>query len=323
MLKTFKVKLNKRELTMMYTGNSSYCYSNSLHMCLRQAKMHDLPDVSFLECLTGMPFGASFFKFETPMFFPSPVSTEPDTGLTQALETLGWTCELWQGDDAGEAKAELDKALRYGPVLLGPIDMGFLSYDPNHEGKRGADHFIVVLKVEDDITQLHDPQFYPYVTLPIDELIQAWCADHIGYIDKNYTMRYRFQEQHKMLKKQMFETTLEIAKKLQTDSSKGPIAYGGAAAFEQALNLLEKVPSPAFASLLTHFALPIGAKRSIDAMHFTKEAGNAELASLFDTKANLFGSAQYYAVTEDWAKVTERFVELTEIEKQLAEQMKS
>ena len=94
---------------------------------------------------------------------------------------------------------------------------------------------------------------------------------NIGYIDKTYTLRHSFREQHEVSRAQMLEATLEVAHHLQTDSPEGPIAYGGVAAFEQALALLEKSPTPAFAGLLTHFALPIGARRSLDAMQFMKE----------------------------------------------------
>lgn len=43
-----------------YSGNSAYCYSNSLHMCLQHTGMPHLPQVSLVERMTGMPFGACF-----------------------------------------------------------------------------------------------------------------------------------------------------------------------------------------------------------------------------------------------------------------------
>lgn len=304
----------------MYTGNSSYCYSNSLHMSLKHAGIRELPNVSFLECLTGMPFGTSFFKFEMPMFFPSPAKTEPHEGLSHALETLGWTCELWQGNDLDIARAELEAALKHSPVLLGPIDMSFLTYDPNHKSKEGGDHFLIVLDIKEDMVLLHDPQFYPYAVLTINELMQAWNASNIGYIDKTYTLRHSFREQYKVSRNQMITTTLNIAKEFQTDALDGPVAYTGVFAFQQALELLKETPSPAFAGLLTHFALPIGARRSIDAREFMKEAGKNKLAELYEAKARLFGSAQYFAVSQNWKKVAECFKNLAEIEGQLGKE---
>ena len=134
-----------------YTGNGPYCYSNSLHMCLTQAGMAAVPPVGLLECMTGMPFGASFLALDVPLFFPSPgAGTNPDRGLTRALDTMGWDCTLRRFEDAGAAEAGLREGLAAGPVLLGPLDMGGLSYDPLHEHKRGGDHFVVALAREGD-----------------------------------------------------------------------------------------------------------------------------------------------------------------------------
>jgi hypothetical protein len=307
----------------MYTGNSAYCYSNSLHMCLQHAGMREIPNVGLLECATGMPFGTSFLNFKMPLFFPNPAKSDPDQGLSQALGTLGWTCELWQGNEAETARAELEVVLRYGPVLLGPVDMSFLRYDPNHTSKQGGDHFVVALSIEDTFVRLHDPQFYPYAVLPINQLMQAWNASTIGYIDKTYTLRHSFREQHRFFNEQVMRATFEVARQLQTDCPDGPVIYGGVAAFDQAVALLEQQPSPDFAGLLVHFALPIGARRSIDAMQFMKQAGKEELSKLYDTKAKLFGRAQYYAATGNWTKVVETFNGLAMAEGQLAEKLSS
>ncbi len=307
----------------MYTGNSSYCYSNSLHMCLQQAGMKRLPGVSFIECLTGMPFGTCFLNFDIPMFFPSPAETDPHTGLSRALETLGWTCNLWQGENEEEARIKLEYALREGPVLLGPLDMSFLSYDPNHKSKAGGDHFLVVLDIKDNLVELHDPQFYPYALLPVREMMQAWNASTIGYIDKTYTLRYDFRERNTVSREQLLMTMLDVAQTLQIDVHDGPIAYTGATAFQKASELLQPGPTPDFAGFLTHFVLPIGARRSVDAMQFMMEIGKGELGKLYEDKAKLYGRAQYYAATQKWPKVWGIFGELASVEEQLTENIQT
>jgi hypothetical protein len=107
---------------MNFSGNSAYCYSNSLRMCLQHGGMADVPAVGFLEAFTGMPFGACFLDLDQPMFFASPAGTEPHEGLSRALATLGWSCQLWQGDEPEAAQAKLIEALQSGPVLVGPAD---------------------------------------------------------------------------------------------------------------------------------------------------------------------------------------------------------
>ncbi len=306
---------------MVYTGNSAYCYSNSLHMCLRHAGMRDLPDVSFIESATGMPFGTCFLNFDTPLFFPSPAQTDPHLGVSQALKTFGWTCELWQGDSAEDAKIELNKAIKRGPVLLGPLDMGFLSYDPNHENKKGGDHYLVVLDITGDMAELHDPQFYPYVTLPIEELMQAWNASAIGYTDMAYTLRFDFCRQEAVSRQEMVSKTLHVAQKFQGDVREGDVVYTGAAAFRKALQLLHESSSSDFSRFLTHFALPVGARRSVDGMYFMMEAGEGELAKLYEQRAKLFGKSQYLAARQRWEDAAEALEALAEVEGRLTDSM--
>ena len=63
-------------------------------MCLGAAGFDAVPGPGFLECLTTMPFGAGYIRLEQgalPLL--SPVTVDPDAGLTRALAALGWTCQ--------------------------------------------------------------------------------------------------------------------------------------------------------------------------------------------------------------------------------------
>ncbi|HZU68376.1 MAG TPA: hypothetical protein VFA09_13960 [Ktedonobacteraceae bacterium] len=73
---------------LSYIGSGDYCFSNSLHMSLlgSGASAESLLATGFLECLTTMPFGYTYFKEAELFFFSSP---NPDLGLTRAIETLG------------------------------------------------------------------------------------------------------------------------------------------------------------------------------------------------------------------------------------------
>jgi hypothetical protein len=53
---------------------------------------------------------------------------------------------LERGGGEGEALARLRAAVRHAPVLAGPLNMGYLTYNPNHPYLLGADHSIVVLR---------------------------------------------------------------------------------------------------------------------------------------------------------------------------------
>lgn len=302
----------------IYSGNSAYCYSNSLRMCLELASMQDVPAVGLIECMTGMPFGATFLQLEHPLFFPNPVPTDPDRGLTCALETLGWTCETWRSNEAEATRAKLEEALQACPVLLGPLDMGFLPYDPDHSHKRGADHFIVALRQEGEMVQVHDPQLYPFATLPLDDLVRALYGKDLGYTEQAYTLRFNFQAQRKDTRAAILAAALENARELARAHPAGPVAYGGPDAFTRAADILRSSPTDDFVGLLTQFALPVGARRSSDAACFLQEAGKSEVAKLFITRAEAFGKAQYYAAQRQWDIAAGLFDDLARTETEIA-----
>lgn len=301
-----------------YSGNSAYCYSNSLHMCLHEAGMIDLPTPSLIECMTGMPFGATFLQFEKPLFFPNPSPIDPDTGVTRALEALGWECELWCSDEADAVSDKLREALKLGPVLLGPLDMGFLSYDPNHQYKRGGDHYVVALKLQGDMVQMHDPQLFPFAVLPLADVVRALCASDLGYAKHAYTLRFNFRGKQNNARRAMFDAALNNARELVRAHPTGPVVYGGPGAFTMVADLLRHDPLNDLTNLLVQFSLPVGARRSIDAARFLEEVGRADAANLFVSKAEAFGKAQYYGVQQKWDQVAVLFDDLSQLEADLA-----
>ncbi len=303
-----------------YTGNGHYCYSNSLHMCLQHAGMENVPTPGLLECMTGMPFGALFLRFEKkPYFFPSHAEVDPHSGLTRALTTLGWTCNIWQGDDAESALDALKESLRTGPVLLGPLDLGYLSYDPNRTLKRGGDHYIVVLKIEGGRVQVHDPQFYPLAVLPVDELMRAWKYTNMGYVTCAYTLRGCFRKERPVSTDDMLVETLKNAQELIHSKAEGPVLFGGSEAYLLAAEVIQNRPSRFFRFLLTQFSLPLGGSRCLDAADFLKSVGQMESAEWMVKKAETYGLAQYYATQKNWKRTEELFKQLAEIEERISE----
>lgn len=74
-----------------------------------------------------------------------------------------------QRSDDGHAAAALKRlrgALAAGPVLAGPFEMGLLLQDPRAGAAIGADHYVLVLAADGDLVRFHDPDGYPYATLP-------------------------------------------------------------------------------------------------------------------------------------------------------------
>jgi hypothetical protein len=301
-----------------YTGSGAYCYANSLHMALRGALMPtaDLPDPATLECLTTMPFGSMVLVTETDtMYFPNNPCTEPDAGLSLAIRHLGWACDEHHGGTSAEALIVLRKALAYGPVLVGPVDMGYLSYMPDAESCRGSDHFIVVIAMDDERVRVHDPQGYPCATLPIDHFIRAGQAESISY-GRKLVMRSNFHQADNLTRTQVIKRALPAIRDGLRAKLEGPEVFGGTAALTYLINDLHST-SPQMGELVAVFSFQLGARRSLDAAGLLHEAGLNHAADLMSGKAMLYGEAQYPAAQRNWSAAAAVIEQMLPIERAL------
>ena len=300
-----------------YVGNSDYCYVNSLYMSLLGGDAHPdtLPSPGFLECLTTMPFGNTYLRGADLFFFDGDI---PDQGLTRALETMGWTCQLERGGNEQGALQRLQTAIQQGPVLLGPLDMGYLAYNPNAPFASGSDHFLVVLAVEHDHVLVHDPKGFPSATLPLDALLQAWRAEKLDYIaEAAYTLRSAFRQVEIVSRQEMIARTLPfVPSNLQRDPG-GPEVYGSVRALRLLVQTLQTKVSEHLAAHLLYFALPLAVRRKIDAQAFLSERKKSEAAHLVDQQARLLGQAQYPAAQRAWTSVASLIEQVATLEERL------
>ena len=297
-----------------YVGSGDYCYANSLYMSLlgSGANPDTLPSPGFLECLTTMPFGNTYLNEAELFFFDG---LDPHQGLTRAIETMGWTCRLEQGGDEQGALQRLRAAIQHSPVLIGPLDMGYLTYNPYAFG--GADHFLVVLTVEHDHVLVHDPKGFPYATLPLEDLLKAWRAERIDYIDEAYTLRADFQRVETVRRQEMIMRTLPfILSNLQRDPP-GPEVSGGVHALRMlAQTLRTQMPDHLPAHLLS-FAFPLAVRRKLDAQAFLVEGKMPEAAALIEQQARLIGQAQYPGMQRMWSSVASLIEQVATLEERL------
>lgn len=301
-----------------YIGSSDYCFANSLHMSLLAsgAAAESLPSTGFLECLTTMPFGYTYFKEADLFFFGGP---NPDLGLTRAIETLGWTCTLERGGDEGEALARLRAAIQHGPVLIGPVNMGYLTYNPTHPYLLGADHYLLVLGMEEDHVLVHDPKGFPCVALPVENLLNAWRAEgmDLAYTDEPYTMRTAFRPAEPRSRQQMIEQTLpQIGANVRQERWK-PELFGGIPALRGLAQTLHTQVSERLALHLFHFALPLGLRHKVDAQVFLREGNQFEAADLIEQQARLLGQAQYAGVQRAWSEIADLIEQVATLEERL------
>ncbi|HTK06122.1 MAG TPA: hypothetical protein VL485_03055 [Ktedonobacteraceae bacterium] len=306
-----------------YTGNGAYCYANALHMCLLATGNTGLPDPGFLECLTTMPFGISYTKSaeHVEIYFNAP-KIDPVSGLERALDASGWSYTKWTGTKettAQSAFTHLQKAVKSAPVLVGPLDMSLLAYDPVAAQKRGADHFVVVLAIDDNYVRLHDPQGYPYALLPLATFLEAWRAEEIDYVDVPYTFFTNFQPHHPRSRAEAITHVLPAIKGNILDKPDDADSYAGAEALHLLASDIQQARYPGLAEQLTFFVLPLAARRTLDSAFFWQEAGFSTLATLSQRKAELVGEAQYHIVHASWDRGANLLRRIAEVESQLSD----
>ncbi|WP_106401406.1 hypothetical protein [Actinocorallia populi] len=278
-----------------YIGSGPYCYSNCLAMMLGA----DAPPVAVIETVTGSPFGMQFVGGTMPFF--DPYGWNPEIGIEDALAALGWTAQTSSESQVDAALERLTSHLAHGPVMVGPIEMGHLCYQPGKTGPMGADHYVIVLEVGDEQVILHDPQGYPYTSLPLADFVKAWQADTIDY-GEPYTMRTNFRRMRRVDIKEAITAFIPRAVdwlRADPDHTMPPGSSGNGDAALALAASLETDRDEELYDHLVHFAIRVGARRATDAATCLRGAGRVEAAAIMSRQARLIGSLQQPLVAGD------------------------
>ncbi|RDI46176.1 hypothetical protein [Nocardia mexicana] len=280
---------------LLYTGSGPYCYSSSLAMMLGEGA----PSPGVVEVLTGAPFGMALVAGKLPFF--DPYGWDPELGLDTAISLLGWRCRFDSGGDEAGALRRLRGAVDKGPVLVGPVEMGMFRHQPGMDGPIGADHYVVVLEVGDDQVLMHDPQGYPFATLPLPLFLSAWRAESIPF-GAPYSMRCEFVRDRDVAVDEALRRAIPNAVAFLSNRDDLPVPAGtvgaGAAALALA-DLLIEDPDPELRAHLVHFAIRVGARRLSDAAAALRHLDLGAAADVAAAQARLVGALQYDVVTGD------------------------
>jgi hypothetical protein len=278
---------------LSYVGSGPYCYSNSFAMLLRE----QAPSTAVIEVATGGPFGMQLIG-GTLVFFDA-YAWDPEQGFDQALDAIGWTSAVSKGGEADEALARLAAAARKGPVWVGPVEMGHLHHHPEMTGPIGADHFVVVLDVNDERVLMHDPHGYPYAEVPINDFMTAWRAETLSY-GSPYTMRTDFVKVADVTDadaiRSIIPTAIELLS-MRTDQAMPPGSLGNGEAAERTAQMIEAGAGNGLREHLIYFAIRVGARRLGDTADCLLLAGYPDAADIAATQARLVGSLQHPMVT--------------------------
>jgi hypothetical protein len=247
----------------------SYCLIRCLHMILAH-QGHDYP-VAWLECVSGEPFGFVYIRSGDERF--AVVGYAYHEAGQHLLSALGYDYSFTSaGEDDAAALATLDVALRAGPVAVGMLDMGYLTYAPDHQQARGADHAIVVLARRPDAVVVHDPAGYPAALLPLADFLQAWQRDI--YTGKPYGLWWIGARREAPSADAILDGAIAHARDLFTRSDEavapGVMAHYGPQALRLLSEDLRAEPQRSLGAL-PYFGWRVSGQRCFDGATFLRE----------------------------------------------------
>ena len=304
-----------------YIGNGDYCYANATAMLLMANGENVAP--SRIEALCGVGLGAFWIEGADLIFFNS-LATPPDRGISQALELLGFRfAEKWSQEATPPPFEALRADLVQSPAILGPLDVGFLCYDPLHSKFSGVDHYVLAYGMDDHEIYLHDPAGFPHVALSLEHLELAWKAEHIDYRRGFYRHWTTLQRCEQPTEEEIYNRALQSYKAgYQTRehiAAHEPWAKNWAVGRDAILMCVNHVRhgdvAPQLKAHLADFMLKLSARRALDFASFFSPRAPA-LAALKCKQAELFGKSHTLAVRESWASLADTLQGLAHIEEE-------
>ena len=293
----------------MYFGDVSLCYSYSLAMAL-DAYGYDFK-AEFLEAIMVMGNGASIVKEDEQhplVFFDNGM---PDLSISHSLKILGFDYEDFYLKDGAEVnleeiKRKLETFLSNGPVVLGPLDMGHLTYNPNHTILYGVDHFVTVYDIDDQYLYLHDPAGFACMKIAFNDIIEAWKAEAIDYKRGAYSMWGNFKKVKTPSQTEIYQETARIMKTRYLDGQSGVLECYAKAVAENGLNTEQK-------QLHQYFSFKLAAVRNLYLSKFLKDH-DTEGARLKEELATLFGQAHLSCLKEDYQELSHLLYQMAEVD---------
>lgn len=309
-----------KERVIPFCGRMSYCYSKCLKMILDwKGDQYPLP---FLECLTTVPFGFVYIAGERGGFAVN--GFNPHLGVRRALEALGYRYQFRWFEDEAQALSHLRSALEEGPVILGPVDMGYLSYSPWRRLQAGSDHYLVLTHFDGETPIVNDPDGYLQAPLPIEDLLTAWRAERIGYREGPYSLWIVKERERSPTKEELYRKTLELGlQNLKLNESKAireGVMYQGPEAIEMLAEDIKRNRSSRWLGFYAVFSFRVSAQRCFDSSQFIAEApfANEHLRRASQVRmaqARLYGRAQWQASNKRFEPLAQTLGELAELER--------
>ncbi len=298
----------------LYFGDIPICYSHSVAMTLHSYGYDFRPE--YLEAIMVMGNGASVVKNDAKhplVFFDNGM---PDRSISHTLRILGFEYEAFFCDSAESinvkaAQEQLGTYLKNGPVIVGPLDMGYLTYNPNHEYLKGVDHFVCVFGMDYDAVYLHDPAGYPCMKMSIHEFLKAWLAENIDYKRGVFSMWGNIKRRKIPSAEEIYHDVSLIMKKRYEHSEIKVIEDYAKAIKNYGLNQEQK-------QLHQFFSFRLASVRNIYMSQFLQKHDQKK-AELKEKLAFLFGQAHLDCLKDDFIALADTLMAISELDNQFKE----
>jgi hypothetical protein len=272
--------------------------------------------------MTTVPFGFVYIASNGGGFAVN--GYNPPVGVERALKTLQYEYQFKCFRSADEALPFLKRALEKEPVLIGPVDMGFLVYDPYCKFKKSADHYVIALGLDRDHLILNDPDGYLQVPLPMGDFVKAWNAEAIAYKRGPYSLWLVKKKLVKPSVEKLYKDTLVLG--LQNLKEKGrkylvekTSLYTGPLAIKKLAEDIKRYKLRRWLRFYATFTFRVSAQRCFDSAMFVKDAPfkNGHLEKASETRmqqAFRYGKCQTEASKMKFSKVAKTLEEISELE---------
>ncbi len=188
----------------IYKGKMVSCHVQALFNAYFKHKSYE--EYLLLEALTTNAFGVKFIPNDPNRILDS--FLDFDLGLDRALGLLNIDYRLkyfQKGDDSDKAIKVLKDWLKKDVVVIGPLNMEELEYLYNPQLYLGLDHYLIVLKYENNRFFFLDTEGFSLISSDIDTFVRAWSGDKVLEGRGKFMMR-------QVLQKKSIELNLDILK---------------------------------------------------------------------------------------------------------------
>jgi hypothetical protein len=184
-------------------------------------------------------------------------------------------------------------------VLVGPLEMGLLLHQPGSGTAQGADHYVVVIEVNDGTVVFHDPHGHPYASLPPAAFMESWRGDEIAYTKTPYIMRTAFVRETQVDPLDALRASLPAAAQWlagRYELPNPPGSSGGTAALKELADQVDAGLDSDIRRMLESFGFRAGARRLSDAATCLDLIGLTGAADVAVGQARRLGALQYELV---------------------------